>query len=59
MYTIKKYVDAWVIINDDTGQDRVLTGEEALKARKIYPDLADEKVKSIIRDTIEGIDNLP
>ena len=59
MYQIKKFVDAWVIINDDTGEERVLTGVEVLVLKEKYLQLKDDKVKSIMRDDIKGIEELP
>ena len=53
MYVIKKYVEGLAVINDDTGESRLLSADEEKDIYEVLPQLHDEKVKSVF------VDNLP
>lgn len=50
MYYIKKYCDGWAIHNDDTGHSRLLTEQEVQAVQQEFPQLADEKVRTVFFD---------
>ena len=55
MFTIRKYADAWAIINDDTGESRKLTEQEIIAVQEEFPTLKDEQVRSVFADEIRSI----
>ena len=55
MYYIQKYADCWAIHDDDTGASRQLTAEETEAVTKEFPELADERTRSIFTDNVTSI----
>ena len=55
MYYIRKYSDCWAIHDDDTGESRPLTNEEAVIVKDEFPDLIDDTVRTIFTDNIKSI----
>ena len=53
MYVIKKYVEGLAVINDDTGESRLLPPEQEKEVLELLPQLKDEKTASVF------VDNLP
>ncbi len=55
MFTIRKYADAWAIINDDTGDSRKLTEQEIKAVLEEFPTLKDAQVRSVFADEVRSI----
>lgn len=56
MFYIRKYSNCWAIHNDDTGKSRPLGNEEVEAVKIEFPQLTDEKLKTIFTDTVTSID---
>jgi hypothetical protein len=59
MYYIRKYADGWAIHNDDNGEARLLTAQEVESVKKEFPDLKDEKVRTVFADQVKSIREKP
>lgn len=59
MFTIRKFADAWVIINDDTGDSRRLTEQEIKAVQEEFPTLQDAQVRSVFADKVRCLEKKP
>lgn len=55
MYYIRKYADCWAIHDDDTVKSRPLTNEETEAVKVEFPELSDEKTRSVYTDKVTSI----
>ncbi len=55
MYYIRKYSNGWAIHNDDNGCSRLLTSQEVEAVRKEFPQLEDEKVRTVFTDEVKSV----
>lgn len=56
MYCIRKYFDCWAIHDDDTGKSRQLTDKETELIKMEFPQLTDERLRTVFTDTVTSID---
>lgn len=59
MYYIRKYCDGWAIHNDDNGESRLLNEEEVKAVRQEFPELDDEKVRTVFADEVKSVKEKP
>lgn len=59
MYYIRKYSNGWAIHNDDNGLSRLLTYHEVEMVKKEFPQLQDEKVRTVFADEVKSIKEKP
>jgi hypothetical protein len=59
MYYIRKYRDGWAIHNDDNGCSRLLTDQEIQAVKQEFPDLEDEKVRTVFTDEVKSVKEKP
>jgi hypothetical protein len=59
MYYIRKYSNGWAIHNDDNGGSRLLTPQEVEVVRKEFPQLEDEKVRTVYTDEVRSVKEKP
>ena len=59
MYYISKYANGWAIHNDDNGSSRLLNEEEVQAVMKEFPELEDEKVRTVFADKVKSIQEKP
>jgi transposase len=52
MYILKKYQEGLAVINDDSGQSRLLSPEEEKEVLEVLPQLKDSKTASIFVDKL-------
>jgi hypothetical protein len=57
MYCIRKYSNCWAIYDDETTASLPLTSEETESLTNEFPDLGDEKVRTIFTDNITSINS--
>ena len=59
MYYIRKYSNGWAIHNDDNGGSRLLDEEEVKAVRREFPELENEKVRTVFADEVKSIKEKP
>lgn len=59
MYYITKYSNGWAIHNDDNGASRLLTQQEVEVVKKEFPELENERVRTIFADQVKSIKEKP
>jgi hypothetical protein len=59
MYYIRKYSNGWAIHNDDNGLSRLLTFQEVEAVSQEFPELEDEKVRTVFADEVKSIQEKP
>jgi hypothetical protein len=59
MYYIRKYSNGWAIHNDDNGASRLLTDQEIEAVKQEFPQLEDEKVRTVFADEVKSIREKP
>jgi hypothetical protein len=59
MYYIRKYANGWAIHNDDNGESRLLNDQEMEAVKEEFPQLEDEKVRTVFADQIKSIREKP
>lgn len=59
MYYIRKYSNGWAIHNDENGSSRLLTADEMEAVKREFPDLNDEKVRTVYADEVKSIREKP
>lgn len=59
MYYIRKYSNGWAIHNDDNGGSRLLNEEEVKAIRREFPELENEKVRTVFADEVKSIKEKP
>jgi hypothetical protein len=59
MYYIRKYSNGWAIHNDDNGEARLLNEEELKAVKQEFPELKDEKVRTVFADHVKSIREKP
>ena len=59
MYYIRKYCDGWAIHNDDNGEGRLLNAQEVEAVKREFPQLADEKVRTVFADEVKSVKEKP
>ena len=59
MYYIRKYSNGWAIHNDENGSSRLLTADEMEAVKREFPDLEDEKVRSLYADEVKSVREKP
>jgi len=59
MYYIRKYANGWAIHNDDNGESRLLDGQEVEAVKQEFPQLEDEKVRTVFIDQVKSVREKP
>ena len=59
MYYIRKYSNGWAIHNDENGSSRLLTADEMEAVKREFPDLNDEKVRTVYADEVKSVREKP
>jgi hypothetical protein len=59
MYYIRKYSNGWAIHNDDNGGSRLLNEEEVKAVRQEFPELNDQKVRTVFADQVKSVGEKP
>ncbi len=59
MYYIRKYSNGWAIHNDDNGRSRLLIDQEVEAVRQEFPELNDEKVRTVFVDEVKSVKEKP
>lgn len=59
MYYIRKYSNGWAIHNDDKGSSRLLNEQEVEAVKQEFPELEDEKVRTVFADQVKSIQEKP
>jgi hypothetical protein len=59
MYYIRKYSNGWAIHNDDNGSSRLLTQQEVEAVKQEFPQLEDEKVRTVFVDEVKSVKEKP
>ena len=59
MYYIRKYSNGWAIHNDENGSSRLLTADEMEAVKREFPDLKDEKVRTVYADEVKSVKEKP
>lgn len=55
MFYIRKYSNGVAIHNDETGCSRLLTEAEVKAVKKEFPQLEDQKVRTVFSDQVKSI----
>ena len=61
MYQLKRFVDGWAVINDDTGSSRLLDKVEVVQLQSEFAHFnpIDKELRSLFVDDIRSLQNLP
>ncbi len=59
MYYIRKYSNGWAIHNDSNGKSRLLNEHEVEAVKQEFPQLEDEKVRTVFADQVKSIREKP
>ena len=61
MYQLKRFVDGWAVINDETGASRLLAKMEVLQLQSEFAhfDPTDKGLRSLFVDQIRSLSGLP
>jgi hypothetical protein len=59
MYYIRKYSNGWAIHNDDNGEARLLSDQEVEAVKQEFPELENEKVRTVFADQVKSIQEKP
>ena len=59
MFYIRKYSNAWAIHNDKNGCSRLLTEQEVEAVKKEFPQLEEEKVRTVFADEVKSVRGKP
>lgn len=59
MYYIRKYSNGVAIHNDETGCSRLLTEAEVKGVKKEFPQLEDQKVRTVFADQVKSVREKP